>query len=92
MRKYYLLAIDKTKNSPFLVWWGPNDCGYTQNIERAGIYTEEQIKRDPNYYDNDECVPVPVEEIDKLKTARMAINDSENLIRLNALDKYMKYD
>lgn len=89
MKKYHLLAIDKTKYAPNLVWWGPNDCGYTQNIKEAGIYSEERINSKRFYYDNEECVPVPVEEIQNLDCFYAARNDSSNLTRLGALEKYL---
>ncbi|RKD20977.1 hypothetical protein BEP19_14940 [Ammoniphilus oxalaticus] len=90
-REYFLLAIDKTAYSNFLVWWGPNDSGYTTNIEQAGIYTEERINSDRSYYDNDECVPVPLEDIKLLNTVHAATYSLHNINQLNVLDKLRKY-
>ena len=30
-------------------WWKDNFCGYTQNIEDAGVYELDQIKKNYSY-------------------------------------------
>lgn len=64
MKKYYLLSIKHSKYDQYS-WWGPNDSGYTANIQTAGIYTEEQINSRKNYYSNKGVMPVPVEVVEQ---------------------------
>lgn len=28
-----------------ILFWGPNHCGYTYNLDNAGVYTEEDCKK-----------------------------------------------
>jgi len=35
-----------------IVYWGENSSGYTNDINRAGLYTEEQIMNKPHYFNN----------------------------------------
>jgi hypothetical protein len=35
-----------------IVWWRPNDEGYTTEIPKAGRYTAQQIAEQPDYYNN----------------------------------------
>jgi hypothetical protein len=57
-RQFYILSLKHSKlptaadRSEHLIWWGPDNCGYTGTLDRAGRYTEEQIAGEPAYYDN----------------------------------------
>ena len=42
-QEYFVLSLKYSQNSDFLVWWRPQDAGYTAAIDNAGRYTEEQI-------------------------------------------------
>ena len=39
---YYILDLDRSQD--LCVWWGPNCRGYTTDIERAGVYTADELK------------------------------------------------
>jgi len=44
--EYYIVSIKHTsKGDSALTLWGPNNSGYTWHKDRAGVYTEDQIKR-----------------------------------------------
>jgi len=89
--KYYLLAIDKSSHNEFLVWWKPNNWGYTTDTREAGIYFEDTINENPAYYDNDECVPIPIQKIRDLNTIHAAHNNVENLQYLEVMSKYVDH-
>lgn len=69
---YYLLSLKWSKREDLYVWWGPNDSGYTTDINQAGVYTEEQINSRKNYYSNTSTMPVPVELIEQ-STKRIVV-------------------
>jgi hypothetical protein len=64
---FYVLSLKWSRNKDHLVWWCPNDSGYTYQLERAGKYTAAQIAAHPASYDNgDETLAVPVEAADAM--------------------------
>lgn len=66
-KKYYILAKDRGYIGNQLIFWGPNNSGYTANLNRAGVYTQEQIDANPKYYNNGkETKAVPVDIVDSL--------------------------
>jgi len=48
---YYILALDH-HNSEALTWWGPDNSGYTIELDRAGKYSQEAVEDKKYYYDN----------------------------------------
>jgi len=50
---YYILSL---KHSPGYagqaLWWGPNDRGYVEDLNKAGLYTKAQIEEQPGYYND----------------------------------------
>lgn len=57
----YILISLKHGNGKRPVFWRANNCGYTTSPFAAGIYTEEQVKSEPNYYNNGEfTIAVPL--------------------------------
>ncbi len=60
---YYLYSKrDKSRgfNDGCIVWWRPNGAGYTNFLEDAGVYTEEQKQKDARHKD---LVYVPVAKV-----------------------------
>lgn len=72
---YYLASFKRSHDRGCVVWWMPNDSGYTTDLEQAGIYTE--IKK--GYHDSEYTVPVPVSFVRGLRVRRMVdVGDSLN--------------
>lgn len=63
----FYLASFKRDGQGYLIWWMPNNAGYTSDLDQAGVYTELT----PGYHDSDYTVPVPVRFIDQLRVRRM---------------------
>jgi hypothetical protein len=64
MKQYYIVSAKHTsKGDTALTLWGHNYSGYTRHKQRAGVYTEEQIKAFTGDMDN---IPVDKGEADKL--------------------------
>ncbi len=87
-QRYYLLSI-KYSNDSTVTWWGPNDSGYTNDIERAGIYSEEQIQKRSIYYSNKGVMPVPVEKV-QAATKRIVVLNNDKNIKLFGIREHMK--
>lgn len=62
-QQYYLLSLKYSNGKDTVTWWGPSDSGYTDDLEKAGIYSEERIKSRGHYYSNKGVMPVPVEKV-----------------------------
>lgn len=79
---YYILSLKWTRDrNRQIVWWGPGNSGYTEDLAAAGVYTEEQVRDQPDYYNNREStIAVPVEEAAKLAYRSVSTADVEALI------------
>jgi len=40
----YLIESMEHQFGDYRCWWGPNSCGYTQNLYEAGRYTEAEAR------------------------------------------------
>jgi len=52
MSDFYILSLKWSPYGYHLNWWGPNNIGYTIDIDRAGKYTREQVDANPSYYND----------------------------------------
>jgi hypothetical protein len=50
-KAYVILSLNHSDKDS-LCFWRPDNSGYTTNPWQAGIYTEEQVKGDPEYYND----------------------------------------
>ncbi len=73
---YRILSLAHSPWGNYAVWWGPNDCGYTSELNTAGVYSHEQVNSNISYYDNgittraipaDDLHPVHVVDWNKLQ-------------------------
>jgi hypothetical protein len=51
---YMILSLKWSDSANALVWWCPNNAGYTTDIDKAGRYTAEQVMQKASYYDNED--------------------------------------
>lgn len=86
--QYYLMSI-KWTNGDNIVWWGPNDSGYTEDIENAGIYSAEQIKQHSIYYSNQGVMPVAVEKVQQANK-RITISNDSKAVKLFGIHDHLK--
>jgi hypothetical protein len=57
----YIIISPEKGSAKKPTFWRSNDAGYTNSPFAAGIYTEEQIKANPDYYNNGySAVAVPL--------------------------------
>jgi DNA-directed RNA polymerase subunit RPC12/RpoP len=40
--RWVLACVDRTRSSDLIVWWAPDERGYTTDFDRAGRYTLER--------------------------------------------------
>lgn len=77
MKGFYLLSLKWSKKDHY-VWWKSDDSGYTHDLEKAGVYTEERIKSRPLYYSNTSTMPVPIELVKQGQLQVVVVADSAN--------------
>jgi hypothetical protein len=62
---YLIISLDWTNiDSPVFWFLGPKLKGYGPNLQKAGIYTEEQIKYN-DFFDTRFLKPIPLEKVNK---------------------------
>jgi hypothetical protein len=82
VKTFYIVSTKYSKGSD-IVLWRRNACGYTSVLELAGIYTAEQIAKDPAYFDNGfNSIAVPCKEIEAKCVRVIGNTDASEFIYL----------
>ncbi|WP_405117880.1 hypothetical protein MHB43_20405 [Paenibacillus sp. FSL H8-0317] len=83
--EYYILSLKWSNGKGKYVWWGPDSAGYTEDLNKAGVYTEEDLAKRPFYYRNTSTYPVPVETVKQMITQTVVPSYTENwdLMKIN---------
>lgn len=78
---YLILSLKWSPKCGRAVWWGPLACGYFTDIEKAGVYTQEQIDSDPGYYNNGtSTIAVPQSQVVPLAKREVDWNDAKEFV------------
>jgi hypothetical protein len=82
VHKYIIISLKHSeKNS--LCFWRPKDAGYTIFPFMAGIYTEEEVKAKPHYYNNGyNSLAIPLTEIELESIGFKVSYDLKKLLEL----------
>lgn len=62
MAKLYYIQDTRDTVGNCASWWRPNSCGYTTQIEEAGLYSEEEAKKITSHRSTDIAWPKEVVE------------------------------
>ncbi len=67
---YFIRNLEREGGSNVVVWWKPNERGYTSDLSEAGFYTKEQATRITKAANlmKVEDIMVPVEEAQALSS------------------------
>ncbi|HDR3524331.1 hypothetical protein ACTFSJ_27605 [Bacillus cereus group sp. MYBK12-2] len=75
MRMYHVLSLKWSEGKDLLVWWGPNNSGYTNDLTQAGVYTEDEILSQYSYYNNENTKAVPTDLVQKVPHRLVIANE-----------------
>ena len=89
MKKYYLLSLKWSKGADEYTWWGPNNSGYCTDINKAGVYSEEEINSRRLYYCNKGVMPIPVDLVQQAEKKTVVTATVENF-DLFQIDEHIK--
>lgn len=81
--QFYIRTFKHRSLDGCVLWWGPNDCGYTSDLNGAGKYTAEQIAAWERHSEwSDENIAVPVDFVERSARIRRVVDpgDARNAI------------
>lgn len=76
----YVICLKHTnKSDPFLTLWRPDNKGYCQSLQLAGLY----FNPEKGYHDSDDNMPVPTEIIERMATTVMYDGELKSFVPNN---------
>lgn len=77
---FYIVSLKHSGNRDWLLFWRPNDQGYTSFLEAAGRYSLEDVEKNARYYNNgDSTIAVPCEVVEALAHKAVYADDFRKL-------------
>jgi len=87
VKEFYVLSL-KYSNATYWRWWGPNNCGYVDDLNQAGRYPEAAIREKASYYnDGESTLAVPCEVVDTLQSQRVVYMRGDDHRKMIAASK-----
>lgn len=86
--EYFILSVKEPLDRETLLWWGPDNSGYTYQLDKAGRYSREKVLSSLTYYHNSSntlAIPCQLAEQEAVKVVRFEnpfvrmINDAQKL-------------
>ena len=84
----YIIVSLKYGENGILCFWRPNNAGYTNDLQQAGRYSEEEVRADLSYYHNGENVAI--EETILLSDFKIRISLENNYMKVRKYKKLAK--
>lgn len=66
--EYYILSLKYSRGAHcvVLLWWRPDNNGYTMFLEAAGRYKESEVLKSPSYYnDGEDTLAIPCADVER---------------------------
>lgn len=67
MEMQFIVVSGKHSDKDGIMFWRPDNAGYTYNPFQAGIYSEETILNDLDYYCDSSNVPINIKDESSLR-------------------------
>jgi hypothetical protein len=73
---YFICSVPRTQSCDEIVWWKANGSGYTTVLEKAGRYSENELKTIPA-----QCLNVPIPcDVVEVQAVRVVPRDSIDIL------------
>jgi len=90
MKNYIIISL-KHSSPKELTFWRANDSGYTNLPWLAGIYSEEDVKASPEYYnDGSACIALELTPNNLESIGFKTTYDMPKLLKFVAKNRYVK--
>jgi hypothetical protein len=79
--EFYILSVEHTRGD-FILWWKPQDCGYTTALDKAGRYAKSSVEERARYYNNGEkTLAIPCAIVDRMAPRHVIHTDLLQALR-----------
>jgi len=84
-QEYYILSLNGSQGAycQVLLWWRPDNRGYTKFLEAAGRYKESVVRTGLGYYDNHETtIAIPCSEVERFALRAVDVDHKYEIMKL----------